>query len=73
MMAKAEFATKVEVTGIAVARPGDAVLIGFGSAMTDDEWMILRDRLEEQLPDGIRVALIENVTSMVVVKVGGGE
>lgn len=54
---------------VAVARPGDTVLIGFAHALTDEDIEALNESFQPLIDEGrIKVGYMDQVTSMVVVK-----
>lgn len=58
---------------VAVAKPGDTVLIGLNTRYSDEEYEILVDHLQPLKRElGIRIGIIEDVSSMIVVRSGEG-
>ena len=70
-MADAKLTVGVDIVPhiAAIARPGDTILIGLRDRMTDEELgYLVEDFKEFTETTGIHIALIEGVTSMVVVR-----
>jgi len=66
----AEMNIKAQVLGYAaVARPGDTILVGLDRALSDEELEHLQDEYENLTEQtGVHIVLLENVTSMTVVR-----
>jgi hypothetical protein len=66
----AEMNIKAQVLGCAaVARPGDTILVGLDRALSDEELEHLVDEFENLTEEtGVHIVLLENVTSMTVVR-----
>lgn len=61
--------TDIDPKFVAVARPGDTIMIGFDHQLTDDELTELQDAFEGfSGTTGIHIAFIENASSMVVAR-----
>lgn len=53
---------------VALARPGDTILIGFSHNLTDEEIEAMDDHFRPIIDAGIKVGFLDQVTSMVVVR-----
>lgn len=70
-MAKATESLHIDIRPhiAAIARPGDTVMIGIDRSLTDEELDTLREQFEAFMDTtGVHVAVVENVTSMAVVR-----
>lgn len=65
-----EIDVKLSVDMAAVAQPGDTLVVALNRMVSDEEFETLRERFEPLKSSGIRVFLVENASSMVVVKGG---
>lgn len=65
-----EIEVKLSVDMAAVAQPGDTLVVALNRTVSDEEFETLRERFEPLKSSGIRVFLVENASSMVVVKGG---
>ncbi len=63
--------TTVKVEAAAVARPGDTLVIGIAQRMSDDDYTVLYEQFQPLIDLGIKVAIADGVTSMVVVRPEG--
>jgi hypothetical protein len=52
----------------AVARPGDLLIIGLAIPSTPAGIQHIADKLREQVPDGIQICVIDNVSGFQVVR-----
>lgn len=57
----------------AIARPGDTLVIGIDYRMDDDEYSNLIEGWKRHVGDDIHVVIVENATSIVVVRPTGDE
>lgn len=65
----AESRVKIDITPniAAIVRPGDNLILGFNRSIAEEECAMLRDKLSTLIP-GIKIIVIDNVSSMVVHK-----
>jgi hypothetical protein len=54
-----------------VALPGDTLIIGINKTITPTELQEMAEAVTPQLPDGIKVVVVDNVSAIQVVR--GGE
>ena len=55
----------------ATAKPGDVLVVGLSRAISDEEFEMLRERFQDLVDMGIRVFLIDNCSSLAVIRPGG--
>lgn len=58
----------MEDVKLAVARPGDVLVVGLSVSVSDDEYTLLVERFQPLMDMGIQVFLVEHCSSLVVVK-----
>ncbi len=58
---------------VALARPGDTVLIGFAHSLTDDDIEAMDESFRPIIDAGIKIGFLDQVTSMVVFRPEGEE
>lgn len=56
---------------VAVARPGDTLVIGFSIPLDDDQYSQLAETFKPLTEQGIKVAFADHVTAMVVARGDG--
>lgn len=63
--------TTVKVEAAAVARPGDTLVVGIAQRMSDDDYTVLYEQFQPLINLGIKVAIADGVTAMVVIRPEG--
>ena len=58
---------------VALARPGDTVLIGFAHSLTDDDIEAMDESFRPIIDAGIKIGFLDQETSMVVFRPEGEE
>jgi hypothetical protein len=58
---------------VALARPGDTILIGFANYLTDDDIEAMDEHFKPITDAGIKIGFLDQVTSMVVIRPEGAE
>lgn len=72
-MAEGQLKVSVEVSSIAVARPGDTILIGFAHELDDETIAAFDEHFAPYVEAGIKIGYLDQVTSMVVIKGDGAD
>lgn len=57
----------------AVARPGDTIVVAFSRAISDEEYTAFAENWKPLTEQGIKVAFVDQVASMIVAKGSDGE
>lgn len=55
---------------VAMAKPGDVLIVGLNKAISDGEFEILRERFQDLIDMGIKVFLVDNCSALTVVRPG---
>lgn len=61
------------ITLAAIARPGDTIVVGFGSRLSDDDVADILENWKPLTDKGIWIAFADNVTSMTVIRPEGDD
>jgi hypothetical protein len=56
---------------VALARPGDTILIGFAHNLTDDDIAAMDESFKPLVDAGVKIGFLDQVTSMVVIRPEG--
>lgn len=72
-MASRDASFNVQVSSIAVARPGDTILIGFSHELDDETIEAFDEHFRPYVEAGIKIGYLDQVTSMIVIKEGDGD